>query len=173
MKYHSFSKHDNRYTLESYGDHLGGPYGRKHPDPSINQHFTGITNTKWNNVTPQYSSTYGSGYGKREQKRIQTSSESRESTRSYARPTVDKSILNRFYPVSAKEHFSRFPKRYELPKDIILAKPSLNTSWWPNSCQPPPTTKGPFPSLTVLGTSQQPYLGKNTWKYSYNSQHIW
>ena len=168
MKFNFFSKHDNRHTLESCGDHLGGPYGRRHADLSRNQHFTGSMNIKWDNVKPQYSSTYASGYGRRALKRV--SSAASEDSRLQSGPAVDRFILDRFYPVPTKEHFSRFPKRYELPKDRNFAKPSVNTSWWSSdSSQSSSSTtkKGVLPSLAVLGATQLPHLRKNAWKYSY------
>ena len=165
MKFNQFSKHDNRHTLESWGDHLGGSYGKKHVDSNTNQHHTGNKNTKWDNIEPQFRSTYAANYGKTDQNRL--GSAVPPQSRNPLVPAVDKTILDRFYPVPTKERFSRFPKKYELPKDIDLAWPSVNTTWWSSSARPPPQFEGLLPSLSVLGASQLPHLGKNTWKYSY------
>jgi len=177
VKFNLFSKHDNRHTLESWGDHLGGPYGKKHIDFARNQHSTGNENIKWDNTKSQFRSTYTSNYGRRNYRRDQkrlgsavssASPQSGDWSGGLPVPAVDKTILDRFYPVPTKERFTRFPKKYDLPKDSNLARPSVNSSWWSSNTKSPPSSKRHIsPPLSVLGASQLPHLGKNTWKYSY------
>lgn len=175
MKSNLFSKHDNRHTVEGYGIYLGGRYGKKHMlDPTKNQQFSHCLHIHLGALEPVtlYNSTYASGYsseGGREA-HSKCSSAATECC-SHSTAKAKKSLLYKAHIVPTKENFRRFPKRYSLPRDVHIAKPSVNAVWWSiNSSQPSFGTSNKTP-LSLLEASQQPYPRKNPWKYSYKQEN--
>lgn len=129
MKNNSFSKHDNRHTVENFGIYLGGGLGRKQQtDPQKDQHRSDSQLFMHNERNP-------SGY---RLKLMQEGMEGRcssamEGGTAYTCWAKDKGHKNVYSRGSTKGTFHRFPHRYSLPKNKEDARPSVNTMWWCSS----------------------------------------
>lgn len=138
MKNNCFSKHDNRYTTENYGVHLGGGFGKKLTEPHRDQHRSDsqlFTHGEGNQR--KVTSTYVSGYrlkftpqeSTRSRRRCSSATEE-SAARTHPTAAKDKKHTNVYSIGSTKETFRRYPQRYSLPKDKDGARPSVNTIWW-------------------------------------------
>ena len=139
--------HDNRHLTEKTGEYLGAGHGRKHVGDVRNQHLSD-NHTNWG-VQSTFNSTYSSDFKK--ERRVSFG---------------DKMTL-------PKISFHRYPRRYSLPLDKEMVKPSKNTVWWSESAiekEPGTTKEGQRLSQFYLVTADD-HLKKNSpdplWKYSY------
>lgn len=133
VKNNSFSKHDNRHSVENFGIYLGGGLGRRQlADPQKDQHRSdGKVFTQGEGNQQKFISTYASGY---RLKFMQEGGQRRCSSAMDASTTrKEKEHVNTYLIGSTKETFHRFPRKYSLPKDKESARPSVNAIWWHGS----------------------------------------
>ena len=177
MKSNSFSKHDNRHTIENYGVYLGTGLGKRNvSDPARDQHrsdsklfMDGRTQLR----CP--TSTYVSGY-----KLLRFRDSSARRCLSADAASTAKPISPKCLSASIKERKHRFPHKYSLPKDLEGVRPSVSSAWWFNQdrlqeerersqgqAEQGEQTKNHknTTTLSVLASSQQPFLQPSRWKY--------
>ncbi len=154
VKDNLFSKHDNRHTLQRYGEYFGQGLGKQRLK-GCDQHRSDNHISWIGNQTTHYCSTYKQGYNTKHQR-------SQSAGPSYSR--TDEYLLNKFHVVT-KPNFRRFPRHHSLPPTIVRPKDLVSTSLWQPLSKQQDMCNTP---LSVLASTQQPFLQHSrSWQYSY------
>lgn len=133
-------------------------------DPKRNQHRSDIKDFTHEGEgeeavsKPRFISTYVDGYvqddnvGRRCHSALENSANGRER-------------INAYRITSTKDTLHRFPRKYSLPTDGDVVRPSLNTAWWHSECGGGvKRAKSKRYGTTLEGTQQTPDSGKSVEK---------
>lgn len=172
VKLNSFSKHENRHTIQNHGVYLGEGLGKR-KDPENDQHRSDSQDFNHGEESQKnYVSTYDSGY---RQKGVPRRCGSAMQSTPFSSTNEQHRRIH-----SAKQELRRFPRKYALPEDKEHARPSVNTEWWYGSSLggqgkgspsngEPGIKKGEShrytTSLQVIAATQRPHLKATTWKF--------